>query len=324
MGELARRPGGELLRAAPDLEQLAMLQGLARDAKAPATWRAYDFDWRHFRAWCADERLVDLPADPATVALYLAEHERRLSVATLQRRLSAISQAHQLAGHDSPTLTAQVRLQWEGLCRRQGRAPRWQAAPAGIDTIRTMLATLGSDLRSAQDRALLLLGFAGAFRRSELVALDVADLRDVPEGLRVFLRRSKTDQEGRGAAKGIPYGERRETCPVRAWQAWRRKAQLVDGPAFRGIDRHGNLSGRRLSDKAVARMVKRRAELAGLDPAMFSGHSLRAGHATEAARRGASERAIQDQTGHKSLTVLRGYIREGSLFVDNSAARLGL
>lgn len=174
-----------------------------------------------------------------------------------------------------------------------------------------------------RDRALLLVGFAGAFRRSELVALTVADVRFAHEGLIVTLRRSKTDQEGQGTTRGITYGSNPATCPVRALQGWIADAQLTDGPLFRSM-KYGKLQPGGLDGRDVARLLKRAARGAGLDPTHFSGHSLRAGLATAAAAAGVSERAIMSQTGHKSLTVMRRYIREGSLFRDNPSGQVGL
>jgi integrase len=176
----------------------------------------------------------------------------------------------------------------------------------------------------ARDRALILLGFAGAFRRSELVALDVADCEFSKDGLTVTLRRSKTDQEGEGRRIGIPYGANPETCPVRQLQALISETGVLDGPLFRSINRYGRLGLCRLSGGDVARVVKKLADRAGLDSARYAGHSLRAGHATSAACAGASERSIMNQTGHRSVQMVRRYIRDASLFRENSAGKLGL
>jgi site-specific recombinase XerD len=293
----------------------------ADQAKASNTLRAYRADWRDFAAWCAAADRPALPATPETVALYLADLAgagRKAS--TLQRRLSAISRAHQYAGHPSPTKDAAVRAVWAGIRRAHGVAQDGKA-PALTADIRAMVNVLPPGLIGVRDRALLLLGFAGAFRRSELVALDVADLELTREGIVVTLRRSKTDQEGEGRRLGIPAGQHAATCPVQAIRAWTAIAGIVEGPLFRPIDRHGNMGPGRLSDRAVALAVKRAALAAGLDPDRYAGHSLRAALATSAAAAGASERSIMDQTGHRSLTMVRRYIREGSLFRDNAAAR---
>jgi integrase len=175
-----------------------------------------------------------------------------------------------------------------------------------------------------RDRALVLLGFAGAFRRSELVGLTADDCAFGRDGLTVTLRRSKTDQAGAGRKIGIPYGSNPETCPVRNVQSWLERAGTPDGLLFRSINRHGQLQPGGLSGGDVARVVKKLAEKAGLDAAKYAGHSLRAGHATSAAIAGASERSIMNQTGHRSVQMVRRYIRDGSLFRENSAGKLGL
>jgi integrase len=187
-----------------------------------------------------------------------------------------------------------------------------------------MLEALPNTRVGLRDRALLLLGFAGAFRRSELVGLDVADLEFARAGVIVTLRKSKTDQEGRSRRLGIPFGSSEQTCPVRSVQAWLEAARISEGPVFRSLDRFQQVQGARLSDKAVALIIKRRAKAVGLDPARYAGHSLRAGLATSAAAAGASERVIMSQTGHRSADMVRRYIRDGSLFTSNPAGMVGL
>lgn len=187
-----------------------------------------------------------------------------------------------------------------------------------------MASTCGEDRAGVRDRALLLLGFAGALRRSELVALDHDDLQITREGVIVTLRRSKTDQDGLGRQIGIPSGSNPLTCPVRAVQAWLEIATISEGPLFRAVHRQATISDRCLSGRSVALIVKRRAHLAGLDATTVSGHLLRAGLATSAAAAGVSERVIAEQTGHKSMTVLRTYIRVRSLFTENAASAVGL
>jgi integrase len=241
--------------------------------------------------------------------------------------LNAIAEAHKAAGLESPTHNAIVRNTMKGIRRTLGTAPVQKAA-ALTDEIRTMVEAAGDGAIGARDRALILLGFAGAFRRSELVRLDVADCAFGKDGLTVTLRRSKVDQEGAGRKVGIPYGSNPETCPVRTMLAWIETAGIgaMDGagPVFRSINRHGHIGQGRLSGIDVARVVKKLADRTGLDSAKYAGHSLRAGHATSAARAGASERSIMNQTGHRSVQMVRRYIRDGSLFRENSAGKLGL
>ena len=197
-------------------------------------------------------------------------------------------------------------------------------APVLVEQLRAMLGGLGDTMLGARDRALLGLGFAGAFRRSELVGLDVSDLAFTGDGLEVTIRRSKTDQEGAGRKVGIPYGSTPSTCPVRAVRAWLELAGIVEGPVLRSVNRHGQLSAERLTDRTVALVVKRAALVVGLDPSRLAGHSLRAGLATAAAKAGKSERAIMAQTGHRSVTMVRRYIRDANLFSDNAASGLAL
>ena len=199
-----------------------------------------------------------------------------------------------------------------------------QKTAALTNDIRAMMDATDTGLIGVRDRALLLLGFAGAFRRSELVGLDAEDCAFGRDGLTITLRRSKTDQDGQGRKIGIPYGSNPDTCPVRVLQFWLERVNLTSGPVFRSIDRHGSLKPAKLSGIDVSRIVKKLAQRAGLDSAKYAGHSLRAGHATSAAIAGASERSIMNQTGHRSVQMVRRYIRDGSLFRENSAGKLGL
>ncbi|HWQ57248.1 MAG TPA: site-specific integrase [Bryobacteraceae bacterium] len=300
---------------------LAKAREYLRQAKSPHTRRAYRADWAHFASWCDREDREPLPAAPDTLVLYLTALAATHTAASLARRLSAVSQAHQAAGCVSPTHQPAVRAVMAGIRRAKGTAAQAKK-PVLVADLARMLATLPDSLLGVRNRALLLVGFAGAFRRSELVALDWEDVAWSSEGLTIRLRRSKTDPEGAGRKIGIPYG--RVHCPVRALAAWRDETDGSHGPVFRRLGRHGNLFPSRLSDKAVARLVKSAIAAAGLDPAGYSGHSLRAGLATAAAMAGASERAIMNQTGHRSLATVRRYIRDGSLFRDNAAAASGL
>jgi integrase len=294
-----------------------------RASKAESTLRGYSGDWRDFCAWSEAHGLCLLPAAPETVAAYIAECTGRLKPGSIQRRLNAIAEAHKAVGLESPTHTAIVANTMKGIRRTFGTA-QTQKRAALTDDIRAMVDATSAGIIGARDRALILLGFAGAFRRSELVGLDVEDCAFGKDGLTVTLRRSKTDQEGTGRKIGIPYGANPETCPVRTLQAWLEQAAIADGPMFRSINRHGKVQRGRLSAIDVARIVKKLAQRAGLDPGKYAGHSLRAGHATAAAIGGASERSIMNQTGHRSVQMVRRYIRDGNLFRENSAGKLGL
>lgn len=293
-------------------------------AQASNTRRAYASDWRHFITWCQTTGRGSLPAIPETVVLYLSALAESAKVSTLTRRISAISQAHQLAGCESPTQHIGVRKLMSGIRREKGTAQIGKR-PILTEDLRQMVSVLRPDrILDTRDRALVLLGFAGAFRRSELVALDVEDLELNRDGLIINILRSKTDQEGQGRKVGIPHGSSPETCPVRALMAWLDVLGSDSGPVFRMINRHGHIAGRRLTGQSISLVLKRMAEQAGLPPAEFAGHSLRSGLATAAAAAGVSERAIMAQTGHRSLATVRRYIRSGSLFLENAASKVGL
>lgn len=297
-------------------------RGFAAAARASATVRAYRASWGAFVAWCEAAGLEALPAHPSGVALYLAERAKQgRKVSTLRRELAAISQAHKAAGCPSPRGAAEVQEVMKGIRRTIGVAPNKKAPFMGADLVRAVAALPGT-LLGARDRALLLVGFAGAFRRSELVALTVADLAFTAEGLAVTLRRSKTDQEGAGRTVAIPYAGNPAACPVRALRAWLEAASVTAGPVFRSVSRHGAVSAEGLSPLAVALVVKRAVAAAGMDPAKFSGHSLRAGLATTAAKRGKTMRAIMGQGRWASETTARGYIRDAEMWADNAAAGL--
>lgn len=305
---------------APSLEQV---REYIRASKAANTLRGYQSDWRDFCAWCEAQSSCPLPATPETVASYIAECAERLKVGSIQRRLNAIAEAHKAVGLESPTHSPMVSNTMKGIRRTLGTAAV-QKAPTLTGDIRAMVDATDAGIIGARDRALILLGFAGAFRRSELVGLGVEDCAFGKDGLTVTLRRSKVDQVGAGRKIGIPYGANSETCPVRVLQAWIDEAAITGGTLFRSINRHGKVQPGRLSGIDVARVVKKLALRAGLDAAKYAGHSLRAGHATSAAIAGASERSIMNQTGHRSVQMVRRYIRDGNLFRENSAGKLGL
>lgn len=329
-------------------------------ARSESTRRAYASDWAHFTTWYQaqgdehDNPQPALPASPEVVALYLAQHAPSHKVTTLIRRCSAISAVHQAAGHPSPTASVLVRTTLAGIRRVHGIAPDAKD-PLLAHQVRRLLDALPTDpartLLAARDRALLVLGFYGALRRSELVALDTTDVEVNEHGLIVTVRRSKTDQDGAGRRIAMLHTGSPDSCPAETYTAWTtalsatvtaraRTHQLLPGegvhpegegstgpligPVFRSVDRHGNPAPTRLSDRAVARVVQRTALRAGLGHLDLAGHSLRAGFATSAAAAGKSERSIMKQTGHTSLPMVRRYIREGSLYRDNPTDGLTL
>jgi len=304
---------------------LTQAEASFRAARAGSTIRAYTHDWQQFRAWCEANGFVSLPASPQTVILYSTDlaknHGKRWN--TLSRRIAAISQLHSQAGFESPTRSWAVKQFLQGLRRELGIAPI-RKRPVLVGDLQEILKQIPNSLLGKRDRALLLLGFSGAFRRSELVGLDAKDIEVQRAGIALTIGRSKTDQEGQGRILGIPYGIEEATCPIRALEAWRNAAEIQSGPLFRPVNRHGRVLASRLSGEGVAIVVKRYVEKLGYDPAHFAGHSLRAGLATSAAAAGKSERAIMNQTGHRSIMTVRRYIRDGNLFRENAADGLGL
>ena len=254
------------------------------------------------------------------VASYLAAHAETLSVATLVRRLASISKAHEARGVANPVRHELVKATLRGIKRRRGTAQR-EAKPLLKDDLFAVLDAMGDTPKDARDRALLLVGFAGGFRRSELVAIDLGAIEFVRQGAIITIPRSKTDQLGAGRKVGIPIGRTRH-CPVAALEAWIARAGLTEGAVFRPIDRHGRIEDARLSGEAVSLVIKERVAAAGIDPARYSGHSLRAGLATSAAQAGVSTFKIRAQTGHASDAMLSRYVRDGQLFADNAAGAL--
>lgn len=285
---------------------------LINNSLSDATKKAYRDDLASYEATGRP-----IPSIPETVAEYLAECAGSCAVATIQRRLAAIAKAHLAIGADDPTKVEIVKATMRGIRRSLGTAQK-EAKPILKEDLFAILERMGDDPKATRDKALLLLGFAGAFRRSELVGLDVADVEHVRQGIVVTLRRSKTDQEGRGRKIGIPFGRTR-WCPVKHLTGWLAHAEIADGPIFRSINRHGHVADQRLSGEAVSITVKHRAEAAGFDPDAYSGHSLRAGLATSAVIAGVSTQSIRRTTGHASDAMLARYVRVGDMFTGNAA-----
>jgi site-specific recombinase XerD len=325
---------GETLPA----EAAAIVRAYQKASKADATVRAYTSDARVFQDWCARFGFRSLPATPEAVAAFIvSEAEDGRAASTLGRRLAAIRYAHKLAKLPDPTDDEGVHAAMKGARRKLKVAPKQKAA-ATADILAALLMRTPDTLTGKRDRALLALGFAGAFRRSELVALDVEDLIEDPEGLRVMVRRSKVDQEGRGLEKAIPHG--RFIRPVALVREWLDVAGITDGPVFRPVSRSGRVrkvsqtasvsGGRvlaqvepkppRLTTQAVADIIKKYTAAAGLDASTFGAHSLRAGYITTAAERGADLARIMDQSGHRDPRTVVGYIRRANAFKGHSGS----
>lgn len=318
----------EAVIGADGKKKLATLALIAEDfasaSRADSTLDTYVKHWNAFREWCAEHDCEPLPATAQTIVFYLAARaEDNVRPATLSVSLSAIAYEHERAGHPSPTDDRNVKKTWRGIRRRLGTAPR-KKEPLSASDLQRMMEALPTGLTGLRDRALILLGFAGGFRRSELVALEQRHLRFVSQGLEALVERSKTDQEQRGHVKMIAYGSDPATCPVRAVRDWIELSGITAGPVFRPINRHGQLGARALTGHAVAVIVKRTAAQAGLPTPEFSGHSLRAGFVTSAANGGADYSSIMDQTGHTSLNTVHGYNRRTDKWKKPASAKLGL
>lgn len=292
----------------------------ARGAQSPATQRAYSSDWADFCDWCARAALDPLPAEPATVGLYLAARAPDLKFATLARRVAAIAAAHRRAGSRLETGHPAIAAVLAGIRRQYGSRQIAKDAIL-VDDLKALLRLLPPGLQGIRDRAILLIGFAGAFRRAELSALDIEDINVGALGVVVTLRRSKTDQAGVGRRVGIPRGKK-SSCPVHSLEEWLRAAAISDGALFRALDR--GHAGARLSGQAIAEIVKRAAMRAGIDPRRIGGHSLRRGFATSAARGGADLAFIMQVTGHRSADVARRYVEEGRIFANPASKALRL
>jgi site-specific recombinase XerD len=308
------------------VDPLAAVQEFLAAEKSAATRRAYNADFAAFSEWCAqsggadcsDAAAAGLRAAPLTVAKYLswlAKAGKKAS--TLQRAIAAIAAAHKAAGYESPTDSEGVRAVMRGIRRTIGNKAL-RKAPATAAAIATMLETLPNNLMGQRDRALLLIGFAAALRRSELVALNVDDIERVAGGALLHIRRSKTDQEGKGQVVPLPAG--RKLKPLAALDAWLTSAKIVDGAIFREVDRHGRVGVGALSDRTVARIVKRTAKAAGLDEKLFSGHSLRAGFVTSALADGKDPFKVMKITRHVDPKTLAAYDRRETELEDSAGS----
>lgn len=332
--DLAPSAGGLSPAQAADLaESLARLNRYAEQSWAPNTVRAYLADWRHFEAWCADHQFRSLPASVETVGLYLGTIAPDYSLATLERRLSSISAAHRERGGPNPCGVSEgpLRRIWRGIVREKSRRQD-KAEPLMASDLRLIVQNLPRDPESGdltptslRDRALLLIGWTGALRRSELVGLTTDDIEFVSgSGLNIYIRKSKTDQEGQGLIKGIPFGSHAETCPVLGLRTWLQYAGIRSGPLFRRFYRGGSIGKKPLTAQYVSKILKAHAERVGLSPEVFSAHSLRSGFITQAIRAGKPERRVKDHSGHASWETFNGYVKQAGTFDENPAEGLGL
>ena len=307
-------------------EALDAAQAYAHKATAPSTLRAYKADWAHFAQWCAAHGFAPVPAAPEIVGAYLASLALTHAPTTIRRRLAAIGKLHRF--NDLPWNPAHGAIQGPllGVLRTHGR-PVQKAAALTLPQLRQLLATCDASARGRRDRALLLFGFAGALRRSELVALRVEDVAVVPGGLRLRLNRGKTDPTGQGAEIGLPRGRAAETCPVRAFEAWQAVARRKAGPLFRRISTGDAIGATARHPDAVRRILAHRVALAGLTVdgvARLSAHALRVGFITAAYDKGVRDEDIMRHTRHRDLRTMRGYVQRAGLVSDSPAGQLDL
>jgi integrase len=295
-------------------------------ADAPATLRAYASDLNNFEAWCARNGMTALPATPEVVGAYLAAAGEGYAMQTLRRRVAAIARASGVAGHPLDTKHPAIRETLRGIGRTHGSRGRRSAALTTRE-LKKLGGVCEPGLAGDRDRALLLVAFAGALRRSELVALDVERLTWSDEGVKLLLERSKTDKEGEGAEVMIVCGRHEATCPVGALKRWLAAAAIESGPVFRKVNKGGRAEGRRLSEDAVRQVLLRRAAQAGVTGSLaepISPHGLRAGFVTTAYRNGVPDEEIMGHTRHRSLTTMRSYVRRAKLTQTSPAGKLGL
>lgn len=298
-----------------DLTADEAVEHFVRESLSENTRKAYRADLAHFSDWGGS-----LPAIADMVARYLADHADTLAPSSLSRRIATLSKVHEANAWPNPCRSEIVRATMRGIKRVKGTAQD-QARPLLREDLFILLDALGDDARGKRDRALLLIGWAGGFRSSELVGLDLPDIEEVREGLVLHLRRSKTDQTGQGRKIGIPLGRTRH-CPVAALSAWLGVLNKDEGPIFRPVDRHGNVQPDRLRSDAVSTILRNRLGGAGIDPEGYSGHSLRAGLATSAIKAGVPTYKVRAQTGHASDLMLSRYVRDAGLFDGNAAGAL--
>ena len=291
--------------------ELETLKNL-KSSKASNTLRAYKADYKDFARFCIKHSFKSMPTDPKVVSLYLTHLSQTSKFSTLKRRLASISVVHKLSGHYIDTKHPMITENLMGIKRIKGSYQKAKK-PILLNDLKSIVDAIDKDKnekRRSKNRALILIGFAGGFRRSELVAILYEDLDFVPEGVKIFVRRSKTDQSGEGMTKGIPYFSSQEYCPVISLKNWLEKSEIKSGKIFN------------ISDKSVALTVKKYTALAGLDSNKYSGHSLRSGFATSTAELGAEERSIMAMTGHKTTQMVRRYIQEANLFKNNALNKI--
>ena len=297
-----------------------------QSSKANNTIRAYKSDFNDFSLFCARNGFKSLPSEPKIVSLYLTHlSTKEAKMSTLKRRLVSIGVIHKLKGHYLDTKHPSIIENIMGIKRRKGSIQKGKK-PLIISNLKTLINKIDHyndhEIMRLRDRSIILIGFSGGFRRNEIVSLDFDDLDFVSEGLKINLKRSKTDQFGEGSVKGLPYFDNSQYCPVLSLKKWIEISKIDSGPLFRRFSKGSKLTVNRLTDQTVALLLKKYLKLAGIESKHYSGHSLRSGFATSAAEAGAEERNIMAMTGHKSPEMVRRYIKEANLFKNNPLNKL--
>ena len=296
------------------------------NSKSVNTIRAYKSDFKNFGEFCSQNGLNSLPTEPKILSLYLTHlSSNNAKISTLKRRLVSIGVIHKLKGHYLDTKHPSIIENLLGIRRRKGINQK-SKKPILIKCLKQIIDVIDEqkkqEIKKLRDRSIILIGFSGGFRRNEIVSLDFDDLDFVTEGLKVMIRRSKTDQFGEGLVKGLPYFDNKQYCPVVSLQKWIEVSNINSGPLFRRFVKGAKLSENRLTDQTVALLIKEYLQLAGIDSKNYSGHILRSGFATTAAESGVAERNIMAMTGHKSTEMVRRYIKEANLFKNNALNKI--
>jgi len=314
----------ELITNIKQLKEETLLN--LKSSKANNTVRAYKSDFNDFSLFCVKNGFNFLPSEPKIVSLYLTHLSTKdVKISTLKRRLVSIGVIHKIKGHYLDTKHPSIIENLMGIKRRKGSVQKGKK-PLLINNLKRIINVIDQDkseeIKKLRNRTIILIGFSGGFRRNEIVSLDYDDLDFVSEGLKINLKRSKTDQYGEGSVKGLPYFENPQYCPVVSIEKWLKLSKINNGPLFRRFTKGSNLSENRLTDQSVALIIKEYLKLAGIDNKNYSGHSLRSGFATSAAEAGAEERSIMAMTGHKSTEMVRRYIKEANLFKNNALNKI--
>ena len=292
-----------------------------KSSRANNTLRAYKSDFKDFEAFCYKHSLNSLPSEPKIISLYLTHLSKNSKISTLRRRLVSISMVHKLKGYYLDTKHPIIVENLMGIKRVMGSIQK-SKKPILINHLKSIINVINNknidELKKFRDKSIILIGFGGGFRRSELISIDHEDLEFVTEGLKITIRRSKTDQFGEGMIKGLPYFSNKIYCPVNNLKKWLEISKIKSGPIFRRFSRGISLTDKRLTDQSVVLLIKEYLNLAGIENKDFAGHSLRSGFATVAAESGADERSIMTMTGHKTTQMVRRYIKEANIFKNNA------